>query len=209
MGAVIADSAVNATERQYRDTVERIVGQARSGDGLERLARQRKVSRLWWCGPAWMGCGTWPASSTRSAVPNSKDGCGTRSKPCSTTEHLTTDPSTARTPGLSGRERRASGPWGCGELAHIMKHVPAGRGLQVHTPGPVVLVRWVRRQRWPESPYCYKAETVDPTPRGGRQTGRQHDSTTQPSGQSARVVLRRDGFDAPGATIRDWTPWDV
>jgi len=50
-GRSIADSAVNATERQYRETVDRIVGQARDDDGLDRLARQRKASRLrWWSG---------------------------------------------------------------------------------------------------------------------------------------------------------------
>src|SRR3954454_15372685 len=48
-GAVIAEMAVNGTPRQYRETVERIVGQARHDDGLERLARQRRASRLrWW-----------------------------------------------------------------------------------------------------------------------------------------------------------------
>ncbi|HEY5424554.1 MAG TPA: DUF222 domain-containing protein, partial [Ilumatobacteraceae bacterium] len=48
-GALIAESAINCTERQYRETIERIVGRARDDDGLERLARQRKASRLrWW-----------------------------------------------------------------------------------------------------------------------------------------------------------------
>src|SRR4051794_9809721 len=48
-GAVIADMAANGTPRQYRETIERIVGQARDDDGLERLARQRRASRLrWW-----------------------------------------------------------------------------------------------------------------------------------------------------------------
>src|SRR4051794_11763058 len=48
-GAVIAEMAVNGTPRQYRETVERIVGQARDDDGLGRLARQRRASRLrWW-----------------------------------------------------------------------------------------------------------------------------------------------------------------
>src|SRR3954453_16803505 len=51
-GAVIADMAANRTPRQYRETVERIVGQARDDDGLERLARQRRASRLrWWTDP--------------------------------------------------------------------------------------------------------------------------------------------------------------
>jgi len=50
-GAVIADSAINATPRQYRETIDRIVGQARLDDGLERLARQRRASRLrYWTG---------------------------------------------------------------------------------------------------------------------------------------------------------------
>src|SRR3954463_9952890 len=48
-GGVIADMAANGTPRQYRETIERIVGQARDDDGLERLARQRRASRLrWW-----------------------------------------------------------------------------------------------------------------------------------------------------------------
>jgi len=50
-GAVIADAAINATPRQYRETIDRIVGQARLDDGLERLARQRRASRLrYWTG---------------------------------------------------------------------------------------------------------------------------------------------------------------
>src|SRR3954447_8176035 len=48
-GRVIAEMAANGTQRQYRETVERIVGQARDDDGLERLARQRRAARLrWW-----------------------------------------------------------------------------------------------------------------------------------------------------------------
>ena len=48
-GAVIAEIAASGTPRQYRETVERIVGQARDDDGLGRLARQRRASRLrWW-----------------------------------------------------------------------------------------------------------------------------------------------------------------
>jgi len=51
-GALIAESAINCTERQYRETIERIVGRARDDDGLERLARQRTASRLrWWTDP--------------------------------------------------------------------------------------------------------------------------------------------------------------
>ena len=48
-GAVIAEMAASGTQRQYRETVERIVGQARDDDGLERLGRQRRAARLrWW-----------------------------------------------------------------------------------------------------------------------------------------------------------------
>jgi hypothetical protein len=48
-GSVIARMASTGTPRQYRETVEQIVGQARSDDGLGRLARQRRASRLrWW-----------------------------------------------------------------------------------------------------------------------------------------------------------------
>ena len=40
------------TERQYRETIERVVGKARGDDGLDRLAKQRKAVRLrWWSGP--------------------------------------------------------------------------------------------------------------------------------------------------------------
>ncbi len=50
-GDVIAAAAVNATERQYRETIERIVGRARHDDGLDQLARQRRATRLrWWTG---------------------------------------------------------------------------------------------------------------------------------------------------------------
>src|SRR3954465_11806848 len=48
-GAVIAEMAATGTQRQYRETVARIVGQARDDDGLDRLARQRRAARLrWW-----------------------------------------------------------------------------------------------------------------------------------------------------------------
>ncbi|HEY4608040.1 MAG TPA: DUF222 domain-containing protein [Ilumatobacteraceae bacterium] len=51
-GPVIAEMAANGTPRQYRETVERIVGQARDDDGLDRLARQRRATRLrWWTDP--------------------------------------------------------------------------------------------------------------------------------------------------------------
>jgi hypothetical protein len=48
-GSVIAKMASTGTPRQYRETVEQIIGQARNDDGLGRLARQRRASRLrWW-----------------------------------------------------------------------------------------------------------------------------------------------------------------
>src|SRR3954463_1972099 len=48
-GQVIAEMAATGAQRQYRETVERIVGQARDDDGLDRLATQRRASRLrWW-----------------------------------------------------------------------------------------------------------------------------------------------------------------
>src|SRR4051795_3772530 len=51
-GRVIAEMAANGTPRQYRQTVERIVGQARDDDGLDRLAGQRRAARLrWWTDP--------------------------------------------------------------------------------------------------------------------------------------------------------------
>ncbi len=40
-GDAIAAAAANATERQYRETIERIIGRARHDDGLDQLARQR------------------------------------------------------------------------------------------------------------------------------------------------------------------------
>jgi len=50
-GDAIAHAAANSTERQYRDTIERIIGQARHDDGLDQLARQRRATRLrWWTG---------------------------------------------------------------------------------------------------------------------------------------------------------------
>ena len=50
-GDLIAAAAANATERQYRDTIERIIGRARNDDGLDQLARQRRATRLrWWTG---------------------------------------------------------------------------------------------------------------------------------------------------------------
>lgn len=50
-GEQIAAAATNAGERQFRETVERIVGKAKGDDGLDRLARQRRDTRLrWWTG---------------------------------------------------------------------------------------------------------------------------------------------------------------
>ena len=50
-GASIAAAAAHATERQYRETIERIIGRARDDDGLDRLDRQRRSTRLrWWTG---------------------------------------------------------------------------------------------------------------------------------------------------------------
>jgi hypothetical protein len=50
-GALIAAAAANSSERQYRETIERIVGQARGADGLDRLGQQRRATRLrWWTG---------------------------------------------------------------------------------------------------------------------------------------------------------------
>jgi hypothetical protein len=45
-GAVIAAAAANASERQYRETIERIIGRARDDDGLDQLARQRANARF-------------------------------------------------------------------------------------------------------------------------------------------------------------------
>ena len=48
-GAVIAAVAADGSDRRYRETIERIVGRARDDDGLDRLARQRRATRLrWW-----------------------------------------------------------------------------------------------------------------------------------------------------------------
>jgi hypothetical protein len=50
-GALLAAAAANATERQFRETIERVVGKARDDDGLDRLAKQRAAVRLrWWPG---------------------------------------------------------------------------------------------------------------------------------------------------------------
>src|SRR4051795_2301619 len=40
-GGLIAEMAANGTPRQYRETIERIVGQARNDDGPERLSRDK------------------------------------------------------------------------------------------------------------------------------------------------------------------------
>jgi hypothetical protein len=45
-GAAIAAAAANASERQYRETLDRIIGKARENDGLDQLARQRRATRL-------------------------------------------------------------------------------------------------------------------------------------------------------------------
>ena len=50
-GAAIAAAAANSTERQYREMLERLVGKARADDGLDKLARQRRDTRLrFWTG---------------------------------------------------------------------------------------------------------------------------------------------------------------
>jgi hypothetical protein len=51
-GAQLAAAAANASDREFRQTIERIVARARHDDGLDRLARQRAATRLrWWTGP--------------------------------------------------------------------------------------------------------------------------------------------------------------
>jgi hypothetical protein len=58
-GEIIAAAAANATERQYRETIERIIGRARNDDGLDQLARQRANTRF----RSWTGAdGTWNCS---------------------------------------------------------------------------------------------------------------------------------------------------
>jgi hypothetical protein len=80
-GGLIAAAAANSSDRQYRETIERIVGRARLMTGSTGWLSNVKRHG---CGAGLvpMGCGTWPANSTRSVVANSKAGCGPRSKPC-------------------------------------------------------------------------------------------------------------------------------
>ena len=48
-GALIAAAAANSTERQYRETIERLIGRARGDDGFDSLARQRRATGFrWW-----------------------------------------------------------------------------------------------------------------------------------------------------------------
>ncbi len=55
-GDTIAAAAANSTERQYRETIERIIGRAKTDDGLDQLARQRANSRF----RSWTGAdGMW------------------------------------------------------------------------------------------------------------------------------------------------------
>jgi hypothetical protein len=50
-GAELARAAANASDREFRQLLDRIVAAAREDDGLERLARQRRATRLrWWTG---------------------------------------------------------------------------------------------------------------------------------------------------------------
>jgi hypothetical protein len=50
-GALIAAAAANSTDRQYREMLDRLVGKARADDGLDKLARQRRDTRLrFWTG---------------------------------------------------------------------------------------------------------------------------------------------------------------
>ncbi len=64
-GAVLAAAAANLSDRQFREVVERVVGQVRDDDGLDRLARQRRASRLrWWNNPD----GMWNLSGTFDPV---------------------------------------------------------------------------------------------------------------------------------------------
>ena len=64
-GALIAAAAATGSDRQYRETIERIVGRARDDDGLDRLAQQRRATRLrWWTS----GDGMWNLAGTFDAV---------------------------------------------------------------------------------------------------------------------------------------------
>ncbi len=50
-GSLIAASAANLSDREFRQTLERVVGSARNDDGRDLLARQRRATRLrWWHG---------------------------------------------------------------------------------------------------------------------------------------------------------------
>ncbi|HAP74476.1 MAG TPA: hypothetical protein DCR14_00145, partial [Acidimicrobiaceae bacterium] len=50
-GTLLAQAASEASEREYRSLVDRVVGSARDDDGTERLERQRRSARLrWWTG---------------------------------------------------------------------------------------------------------------------------------------------------------------
>jgi Domain of unknown function (DUF222) len=64
-GALIAAVAATGSDRQYRETIERIVGRARDDDGLDRLAQQRSATRLrWWTS----GDGMWNLAGTFDPV---------------------------------------------------------------------------------------------------------------------------------------------
>ena len=90
-GSLITKMASTGTPRQYRETVEQIVGQARNDDGLG--AWPGSVGHRGCAGgPIRTACGIWPAASTQCAVSKSKAGCGTRLRPCSTTSLRMTHP---------------------------------------------------------------------------------------------------------------------
>ncbi len=62
---MLAAAAANLSDRQFREVVERVVGQVRDDDGLDRLARQRRASRLrWWNNPD----GMWNLTGTFDPV---------------------------------------------------------------------------------------------------------------------------------------------
>jgi hypothetical protein len=67
-GPELARAAANLPDREFRQLLERIIAAARDDDGLDRLARQRRATRLrWWTDPdgMWNLAGRYdPASGT-------------------------------------------------------------------------------------------------------------------------------------------------
>jgi hypothetical protein len=88
-GERLAEIAARATPEEFARAVKQTVNQVSADDGLSRLERQKRATRLRTWTDRDTGWFTSTVSSTRSPGSRSSAGCTTRSRNCSTTRSRT------------------------------------------------------------------------------------------------------------------------